>query len=271
MVHELRKDRQFRGEVERRWVVLAEVGKLGDQPDEHTVDPTQDIQRVLILTLEDGVPGHEHCSRLLVKTRGNVAHVRVSVPVRDGRHSEALSPRGVQVACLELQVALLPLWQGVCRLVRHVKVEADGCVLVQGAHHPLAGAALADLGLGDAWALLAKGRQAANRSAALELAGSEDLDLCVEAQLQVSRLVAVENLAEGVLEDVHAEGVAHDHETPRLVRDHLHLIEAHLVQGAREDVHGEAGGHRARGQGRVELQRLLRVLRIRSVFLEVQM
>eukprot|EP00972_Heterocapsa_arctica_P076877 11339452-Heterocapsa_arctica.AAC.1 len=57
----------------------------------------------------------------------------------------------------------------------------------------------------------------------LELARREDLDLSVEAHVEVPGLVAIEHLAEEVHEDVRAESVAHDHEATRLVGHHLHL------------------------------------------------
>mmetsp|Transcript_51833 Transcript_51833/g.160783 ORF Transcript_51833/g.160783 Transcript_51833/m.160783 type:complete len:480 (-) Transcript_51833:104-1543(-) len=190
--------------------------------------------------------------------------------MRDGRDAQALPARGVQVAGLELQMALLALRHGVCLLVRHLEVEADGRVLVEGAHDPLAGVALADLRLRDARALLAERGEAADRPAALELARRQDLDLRVEAQGQIASLVAVKYLAEGVLEDVHAEGVAHDHEASRLVCHDLHLVEADLVEGAGEDVHGEARAHCSRGQGGVVLEGLLCVLGVGRLLLQVQ-
>mmetsp|Transcript_49388 Transcript_49388/g.141293 ORF Transcript_49388/g.141293 Transcript_49388/m.141293 type:complete len:410 (-) Transcript_49388:1172-2401(-) len=205
VVHKLWKDRQLRCEMEGRWVILSEVCEPGHQANKHPIDPAQHVQGILVLALADCVPGHEHCCSLLVESRGDVAHVRVGVAVRHGRDPEALPAGGVQVARLELQVALLALRHGVRLLVCHLEVETDARALVHGSHDPLARATLPDLGLRDARPLLAKGGQATDSAAALELAGREDLDLCVESQLQVPSLIAIEDLAEGFFEHVHAE------------------------------------------------------------------
>mmetsp|Transcript_68051 Transcript_68051/g.122652 ORF Transcript_68051/g.122652 Transcript_68051/m.122652 type:complete len:362 (-) Transcript_68051:400-1485(-) len=174
------------------------------------------------------------------------------------------------IAGLELQVGLLALGHCAHLLVGDVEVESQGGVSVHGADHPLAGVALADLCLGHARPLLSQGRQATYGAAALELAGGEDLDLGVEAQLEVACLVAVEHLPEGVLEDVHAEGVTHNHEATSLVGAHLHLVEPDLVEGAGIDVDGEAARNSPGSQACVVLERLLRVLGVRGLLLQVQ-
>mmetsp|Transcript_42002 Transcript_42002/g.124634 ORF Transcript_42002/g.124634 Transcript_42002/m.124634 type:complete len:371 (+) Transcript_42002:56-1168(+) len=156
VVHELREDREFRRKVKGLRLVLAVVRELGYQADQHPVHPAQHVERVLVLTLEDGVPRHQHCGRLLVKACGDVAHGRIGVPVGDRGDAQTLAARRVQVARLELQEGLLPLRHGVRLLVRDVEVEGDGGVLVERADDPLARLTLANLGLGHRRALLAQ-------------------------------------------------------------------------------------------------------------------
>mmetsp|Transcript_56745 Transcript_56745/g.160097 ORF Transcript_56745/g.160097 Transcript_56745/m.160097 type:complete len:852 (+) Transcript_56745:50-2605(+) len=270
VVHELREDRQFLGQVEGGWLVLAVVREFGNQADEHPVDPPQHVERVLVFAFVHGVPRHQHRSCLLVESRGDVAHARIRVGMRDGGNPETLAPRRVLVAGLELQEARPPLLRGAGLLGCHIKVEGDGRALVEGAGDPLGCGTLADLGLRNTGPLLGERREAPDSPAALELTGGEDLELGVETQVQVARLVAVEHLAERVLEDVHAEGVAHHHEAAGLVGQHLHLVQPHLVEGAGEDVDGEAAVDGSLGQGGVVLQRLLRVPGVRGVLRQVQ-
>mmetsp|Transcript_56832 Transcript_56832/g.122903 ORF Transcript_56832/g.122903 Transcript_56832/m.122903 type:complete len:246 (+) Transcript_56832:371-1108(+) len=130
VVHELREDGKFLRQVKGRRFVLAIVGKLRHQPDEHAVDPTQDVQGILILSLEHSIPGHEHCSSLLIEASGNVAHGGVRVAVGDRGDTQPLAARRVEVERLELQKALPALRDGIRLLIGNVEVEPDRGVLI---------------------------------------------------------------------------------------------------------------------------------------------
>mmetsp|Transcript_88958 Transcript_88958/g.260016 ORF Transcript_88958/g.260016 Transcript_88958/m.260016 type:complete len:327 (-) Transcript_88958:563-1543(-) len=214
--------------------------------------------------------GHEDCGCFLVETHDDIAHAGAGIPVGNGGDAQPLPPRRMEVMRLELQEALLRSRRLVCLLPHDVKIEGYRRILVEGAHRPLASASHTDLRLCHAWPLLAERGEAANCAAALELTRGEYLYLGIEAKLQIPSLVTVENLAEGVLEHMQAEGVAHDHVAASLLRKDPHLMQTHLVQRAGEDVHGQAGRHGTRRHGAVVGQGLLGVLRVWRVLLEVQ-
>mmetsp|Transcript_120249 Transcript_120249/g.291758 ORF Transcript_120249/g.291758 Transcript_120249/m.291758 type:complete len:268 (-) Transcript_120249:175-978(-) len=212
-----------------------------------------DVHDILCATLEEGEAGEEHGRSLLIEAYGNVAQVIDCMPQGEARDADALLARRVAVAALELQEAL-PGGRGPVRLLPDVKVECDGRVFVQGTESPLARAALSNLRLSHATAVLAPGGEAADGTTTLEVVGCKDLDLCTKAMLQMPIVVALKDFPEGVLEDVQAERVRHHHVTSSLLGKHLHLVQPHLVQRAGEDVHRAARRRRARGQAAVEVQ-----------------
>ena len=67
MEHKLRVDREGGGEAERGGVVLAVVCKLGDEADQHAVNPAQNVEGLLRQRLVRGDPRHQHRRGLLVE------------------------------------------------------------------------------------------------------------------------------------------------------------------------------------------------------------
>mmetsp|Transcript_113903 Transcript_113903/g.328983 ORF Transcript_113903/g.328983 Transcript_113903/m.328983 type:complete len:203 (-) Transcript_113903:976-1584(-) len=197
--------------------------------------------RVLVLALEDGVPRHDNGRGLLVEASRDIG-ARVGVSVGERRYPQPLPARGVQVGGLELQESVF-VARRVGLLICDIEVEGDGRVPVHRPDDPMASAALADLLLRHRWAPLPQGRETPHGAAALELTGRENLDLAVESQVQVALVIAIKHLPEGVLEDAHAEAVAHHHVPAGLVGQHFHLMQADLVEGASEQVYGEAIGN----------------------------
>mmetsp|Transcript_5282 Transcript_5282/g.9448 ORF Transcript_5282/g.9448 Transcript_5282/m.9448 type:complete len:259 (+) Transcript_5282:253-1029(+) len=109
MVHELWEDSELRAQLEARGLVLAIICKLGDQANQHAVNPTQHVQWILVLAFEDSVPGHKNGCSLLVETLRDVCHLSICVSVRHCGHAQPLPARRMQVTGLKLQEGLLAL------------------------------------------------------------------------------------------------------------------------------------------------------------------
>lgn len=95
--HELRVDGKVGAELEARWVLLAVVGELLAQSDEHPVQPTKDIGGIVDLCLEGSDTSHEHCGGLLVELRCDVGVTSLVECARDGRDAETVLTRCVLV------------------------------------------------------------------------------------------------------------------------------------------------------------------------------
>merc|ERR1719174_1919448 len=116
----------------------------------------------------------------------------------------------MQVGRLELQEALLALGQR-SSSIGDIEIKGNGCILVKRAGDPFASVTLTNLTFCNRLTLLAKRGKPTNSTLALELPRGEDFNFGPEAQLQVARLIDIENPAEGILEDMHAERISHDH------------------------------------------------------------
>mmetsp|Transcript_49688 Transcript_49688/g.144475 ORF Transcript_49688/g.144475 Transcript_49688/m.144475 type:complete len:318 (-) Transcript_49688:856-1809(-) len=268
MVHELGKSRELRRKLEAGGVVFPVVRKLRDKTYQHSVHP------FLLFALADDIPRREHGGGFLVKACRDVRHAHVCEAMRHRCDSQTTATGGMQVGGLELQIALLPRCNGCGTRLRpagDLEEKREGCLLVHGADDPLTRPALADLRLGNRRLLLAERRHAAYGPRDLDLAGREDLDLSIEAELQVTCFVAIEHLPEGFLEDAHAEAVGHHHVAAGLIGHDLHLMQAHLVEGASVDVDGKPVGHGASGEVGIEFGGRFRISGIRFVLLEIQM
>lgn len=67
MEHELGVDREVLCEAERLRLVLAVVGKLLAETNQHSVQPAQNIRTIIYLGLENGNTGHQNSGSLLVE------------------------------------------------------------------------------------------------------------------------------------------------------------------------------------------------------------
>jgi len=72
MEHELRIDAEVIRKCETRWIFFPVVREFLAQTDQHSIQPSQDIWRIVDLRLENGDPRHQHRSSLLVERSGDI-------------------------------------------------------------------------------------------------------------------------------------------------------------------------------------------------------
>ena len=70
--HKLGVDGEGRGEAEGGSFVLAVVSKFGDEPDEHAINPPQDVEGLLGEGLMRGDARHQDGRRLLIEASRNL-------------------------------------------------------------------------------------------------------------------------------------------------------------------------------------------------------
>mmetsp|Transcript_13609 Transcript_13609/g.44460 ORF Transcript_13609/g.44460 Transcript_13609/m.44460 type:complete len:236 (+) Transcript_13609:661-1368(+) len=235
MEHELRVDGEGGGEAEGGGVVLAVVGELAHQADQHAVDPTKNVEGLLRLCLMRRDPGHQHRRRLLIEASCNLGDLRSLGPrPRQCRHAQAVLTARVLVGGEQLQVALAAtrLGRSGARggLGRHLEVQSKGGVLVHASHGPSAGAAQPNFRLAHTRRLFTERTAVADCAADLEVVTGEHLHRAPEGHAQVlTGGIPGEDLREGLLEDVSCEGLGHDHVASRLLHQGAHLGHTNLV------------------------------------------
>ena len=263
---ELGEEAELRRQAERAGVVGLVVGELCAEADEGAVDPAEDVGGVLGLGALHGQSGHEDGGALLIEGGLDGVHVPVGHRLhpprrRDGLLRRRVMPRpaqrrspeagpavGVLVPGEELDEPPLALRQGAGAGVGDVKVQRDRGGRVAPAQGPGARSPLPHLDVRHAGPLPAQAPYRADGPADLELPGGQDLEGGPEGHLQLASVLgyrvveAAEAPAETLLEDGLAERVSEHHEAPGGLDELRHLQHPHLVQAAREDVHGVQGG-----------------------------
>lgn len=90
MEHELRVDGEVGCQPEARLILLSIIGKLLTEPDQHPVEPSQHVWRVVNLRLEDGDSTHEDGAGLLVELLGDARRSSLGKVSGDGGDSESV-------------------------------------------------------------------------------------------------------------------------------------------------------------------------------------
>lgn len=93
MEHELRINAEIIRKSKSRWVLLPIVRKLLAQPNQHPIQPSQHIRRIVNVRLEHRNTRHQHRSGFLVKRRSDAWRSRLSKVACDSRDAEALLAR----------------------------------------------------------------------------------------------------------------------------------------------------------------------------------
>lgn len=170
MEHELGVDGEVGLQPEARLVLLAVVGKLLAEPDEHPVQPPQHVGRVVDLGLEDGDPRHEDGGGLLVELLGDGGRASLGEVSSDGGDAQAVDARGVLVVRDELDAS--------SRVRRRLaggrddlEVDGEGGLICERADLPGRRLTDSDFGLSDAGTLLVGRDDVTNDSRDLELLG----------------------------------------------------------------------------------------------------
>ena len=234
--HELGVDIERLAEPEARRVVLAVVGKLLAEPDEHAVEPAEHVGAVVDLGLEDGDAGHEHRGGLLVEGEWDLAGAGLGKVARHRGHPQAVLAGGVLVVRYELDQAAAAGRERLPGGGDHLKVHRGAGARGDGAEAPGGRVPDADLGLAHARRLLVGRDGVADEPAHLELLGALHVERGIEAHLQVALLVLVKDLVEALLEDAHLEAVHQQLVPVGQVAQRVHLEQADLVQAARVHV-----------------------------------
>ncbi len=168
MEHELRVVAELWAEPEGGRIVLAVLGELAYQPDQHAVQPAQNIKRELRARLVHGVASHQHCGCLLVEPgsevplaplvagichgfgNGRDAHMGAAAGVlKLGHQLHIALPHHPVVVLLLLLLLLLLLCVG---LRNDLEKKGQSGVGIHAAHAPGPRLAHSDLSLGNAGA-----------------------------------------------------------------------------------------------------------------------
>lgn len=260
MEHELRVDAEVFSQTERGRVVLAIVGKLLAEPDEHTVEPAKDVWAVVDLGLENGDSGHEHGSGFLIKRGGNLTRASLGKVARNGGDTKSVLTRGVLVVRDKLDETSRARLHGLSWRRDHLKVDTCRSAWCERAQLPCRGLTDTDLGLADTAGLLVGRDGMPDETRHLELLGALDVEGGIEAHLEVSLVVLDKDAVETLLKDTHLETISEDHVTVGQVGETLHLEQADLVETTGKDVDGVTVACSALGHGLVELDGTLVVL-----------
>ena len=104
--------------------------------DQGTIEPPDDIERVLGESLENGITSKNDRSCLLVETKSQfLLVVRVRHDSLNGSHSHSAPSSHVLVRCHKLESEFVADWQGAS--VGDVEIERDVFILVKSSHVPL--------------------------------------------------------------------------------------------------------------------------------------
>jgi len=148
--HELGVDVEILAQAEARRVVLAVLGKLLAQADQHAVEPAQHVGTVVDLRLEHGNTRHEHSCGFLVEREANVTRLAVRKVARNRRHTQAELTRCVLVVRHKLDQPPRARLQWLASRRRHLEVHARTRARRHRAHLPRGRLADANLRLAHA-------------------------------------------------------------------------------------------------------------------------
>ena len=109
------------------------------------------------------------------------------------------------------------------------EVDGGGCAWGDAVDFPCGGAYNADYGFANAAAFFAGGDAVPNESRDFEFLGGLDVEGGVEAHLEVTLFVLVEDAEEALFEDRGGEGIGEDDDTVRRVRHRFHLEQTNLI------------------------------------------
>ena len=257
MEHKLRVNAKFFCKPEAARILLAILRKLLAKPNQHSIQPSEHVGRVVDLRLEYRNPCHQDRSSLLVEQLANHRRARLRKVACDRRDPQAeLAGRMLVVRDKLDETTLVRRHRSATRtgLGDDLEVYADGCA--RGNHTKLPGACLADpdLRLADRPTLFVCGDGMANHARDLELLRRLDIEGGIESHDEVTFWVLCEEAEEGLFEDGGGKRIGNDDCTVCAIRERLHFKEADLVEAASEEVDGVATRGGAFGQGFEVLQ-----------------
>ena len=261
MEHELRVNGKVGSELERRGIFFAIFRKLLAQPDEHTIEPTENVWRVVDFGLEHGDTRHEHRCGFLVKGLSDGGMAAFMECTRNGSNSESVLTRGVLVVGDKLDQTGLVWSQRLTGGCDNFKVGRERRLGRQGANLP--GGCLADtyFGFSDAGRLFVGGNDVSDHTGNLELFGGlssalhyhrtrtyQNLESSVETHLQESLVVLSKRPQEALLENGRNERIGNDHKAIGSVGQRLHFEQTDLIETSGVDIDSVAVDRCSLGQ-----------------------
>ena len=202
--HKLRVNAKFLREPKAVHIVLAILPELLAQSDQHPIQPSEHIWRIVNLRLEYCNPSHQNRCCLLVKQLANHRRSGFRKVACDRRDPKSELAGRVLIVCDELDKStLIRRHRGASRTRRgdDLEIYADGCAGGDHAKLPRACLANADLRLADGPTLLVHGDGMANHARDLELLCRLDIEGGVEPHGEVTFGVLCEEAEEGLFED----------------------------------------------------------------------
>lgn len=125
MEHKLRINTEVIRQPKAPRILLPILRELLAQPNQHPVQPSQHIGRVVCFRLKHGYARHQHRCSLLVEGGGDRGRAGVGEIARDGGNAEALLARGMLVVRDELDEAARAGLEGLAGWSDNF--EVDGC------------------------------------------------------------------------------------------------------------------------------------------------
>jgi len=255
--HKLRVNAKLVRKSEAARILLAILRKLLAQPDQHPIQPSEHVGRIVNLRLEYRNPCHQDRSSLLVEQLANHRRARLRKIACDRRDPQAeLAGRMLVVRDKLDEPTLVRCHRSATGtgLGDDLEVYANGGARRDHAKLPGACLADADLRLADGSTLLVRRDGMAYHARDLKLFGRLDVECGVEPHDEVSLGVLREETEEGLLEDGGGKRVGDNDCAVCAVRERLHFEEADLVEAASEEVDGVAACGGAFRQGFKVLQ-----------------
>ena len=126
MKHELRIDTEIIRQPKSRRVLFPIIRKLLTKPNQHPIQPPQNIRRIINLRLEHRNPRHQNSRCFLVKRSSNTGRARFCKVSSNGSDTQALLPRGMLVVRDELDEASRALLEGLTGGCDDFEIDGGG-------------------------------------------------------------------------------------------------------------------------------------------------